>query len=70
MSQLQLPGIDRLPRKPRRVMAKLADAGWSGYKDGTIARYVCKRGWDSGWIKDDRSNSDMWRGVPCEVCNA
>ncbi len=64
----QLPGFDRPKRKPARIMAHLVDAG--GESD-PMAHYICgKCGWDSGWIVDRRSVSEIKRGVPCPNCNA
>jgi len=67
----QLPGFDRLPRKKRRIMAHLYDAGSSPTDDcKTIACFACKAcGWDSGWRDDERPDSEMMRGIPCEKCN-
>ena len=69
---LQLPGFERQKRKSPRVMAKLVDAGSSptiGCK--TIALFRCKRcGWDSGWRDDNRPDSQIRRGIPCEECNS
>ena len=65
----QLPGLDRPKRKPPRVMAKLEDAG--GENDDTWCHYRCRKcGWDSGWIIDNRTDSEIRRGMPCETCNA
>lgn len=71
-SRPQLPGFDRPPRKARRIMAKLIDAGSSPTADcKTIAHYQCNKcGWDSGWRDDDRPDSQIRRGIPCEKCNA
>ena len=69
--QAMMEGFERPPRARPRVMAKLADAGPSPIADcKTIARYECRAcGWDSGWRDDNRSDSQIKRGLPCEVCN-
>lgn len=65
--QPTLEGFERPPRKPARVMAKLDDAGGESVQ---MARYSCRKcGWDSGWIEDERSDTEIRRGIPCEVCN-
>ena len=49
-------------------MMKLYDAG--GCDDGTLVCYRCKQcGHDTGWVVDDRSTSEIWRGLPCPRCN-
>ena len=62
---------EMFPKPPRalpRVMAKLKDAGEA--PDSTqVAVYRCKCGWDSGWIEDNRPDSEMRRGMPCPNCN-
>ena len=44
------------------------DAG-DGPGGTQVAVYRCKCGWDSGWIEDNRSDSEMRRGMPCRECN-
>lgn len=67
----QLSFLEKPKRKPPRVMAKLLDAGSSptiGCK--TIARFGCKKcGWETGWIDDDRPDSEIRKGRSCEICN-
>lgn len=56
------------PRRPRRVMMHVADAG-----DGPscpMIRFECPRcGHDTDWIKDQWTVSENRRGRPCPVCN-
>lgn len=52
------------PKKPRRIMAHVADAG-----DGVIEFECTKCGWNTGWMGWDKSVSEAKRGIPCVQCN-
>jgi DNA-directed RNA polymerase subunit RPC12/RpoP len=61
------------PRKKRRVMMHVIDAGDHGcvYEPGNthIAQFQCaKCGDKSGWI-EMRTATDGRRGIPCPNCN-
>jgi hypothetical protein len=61
--------FDKPKRKSPRVLAKLVDAG-TGVRGGKVCHYVCRScGWDSGWVEESRPDSEIMRGLPCEVCN-
>lgn len=56
------------PRKPRRVMMRVVDAG-VGDGTGHIVNFVCPRcGHDDGWWNVS-SVSEGKRGIPCPKCN-
>lgn len=67
MRQPEFDCMPRKVRKPPRVMAKLEDAGGECVQ---MCSYRCRKcGWSSGWIEDDRNDTEIRRGFPCEVCN-
>lgn len=52
------------PRKPRRVMMHVADAG------AYMIRFECdKCGHNTGWIVDTKTVTENRRGMPCPNCN-
>jgi hypothetical protein len=53
------------PRRAKpRVMAHVVDAG------AEAARFACSRcGWDSDWLIQEFTDTEIRRGVPCERCN-
>lgn len=57
------------PRRPRRVMMHVADAGnGAGCK---VIQFRCNKcGHDTGWLVDERTISENRRGLPCPICNA
>lgn len=61
---------DPKPRKPRRVMMHVYDAGESLEADRPFgAVLTCKRcGYKTGWLSF-RTFSDTLRGLPCPQCN-
>ena len=67
--QPSFDGFERPRRAPPRVMAKLIDAGAG--ESAQVCSYRCRKcGWESGWVEDERSDTKIKRGIPCEVCNA
>lgn len=53
-----------MPRKPRQWRMRVADAG-----QGCI-QFRCPRcGYDTGWIKDEKTVTENKRGLPCPKCN-
>lgn len=50
--------------RSRRSMAHVADAG------PNARRFECRCGWNSGWIFDPMTVSEVKRGIPCPICNA
>lgn len=55
-----------LPRRPRRKLMHVADAGDHG---GGIIRFECCCGFDTGWLRDEWTISENRRGHPCPRCN-
>jgi len=52
------------PRKKARVMAHMDDCG------ADFVLFKCKVcEWESGWIPNDFTFSEIDRGIPCEQCN-
>ncbi len=68
MTQARQPDMfPSAPRRPRRWMMHVADAGHSA------VQFKCGRcGHDSGRLKydEDDSVSKLKRGLPCPKCNA
>jgi len=58
------------PRRPRRVLMHVVDAGeWYG-GNGKGIQFSCQTcGHDTGWIKDTRTVTENKRGIPCPKCN-
>jgi hypothetical protein len=52
------------PRRPRRVMMHVVDAG-----DRCIHFRCAACGHDTGWIAWDNSVRRAKRGMPCPICN-
>lgn len=50
-------------RSKRRVLMHVADAG------SDMIRFVCRCGFETGWIRDKWSVSKNRRGHPCPKCN-
>ena len=64
-SGVRLKFFDFLPKKPRRKLMHVSDAG-----DGLI-QFRCHRcGHDTGWIEDTKTVTENKRGIPCPKCNA
>ncbi|MBN3839312.1 hypothetical protein [Burkholderia sp. Ac-20349] len=56
------------PRRPRRVLMHVFDAGGDG-ADDVLARFECgKCGARTDWMKCD-TVTEAKRGIPCEACN-
>ena len=52
------------PRQAPRKLMHVAEAS------GGMIRLVCKAcGYDTDWIKQDRTTTEYKRGVPCPTCN-
>lgn len=73
VKQLPLP-IDQIPARRRIVRMHAVDAGDApglqpGWKSPHGGDFVCRRcGHEAGWLFN-LSLSEIWRGVPCPVCN-
>lgn len=51
-------------RRPPRQMAHMADAGVDAIE------FECQRcGWNSDWIENDYTDTQIMRGIPCPECN-
>lgn len=63
-----MPTIDMFnetkPRRKARVVAHMIDCGVSA------VLFKCKKcEWESGWLKNDFTHTEIVRGIPCEACN-
>jgi DNA-directed RNA polymerase subunit RPC12/RpoP len=58
--------FDKPPRKPRRVLARVADAGTG--EDGQVVYFVCARCKWAEWMRA-RTVTEAKRGYPCPRCN-
>lgn len=58
------------PRKKRRIMMHVFDAGDSWF-DGSIAcMFVCRKCKSrTDWIHGFKTITETKRGIPCETCN-
>jgi len=56
------------PRRPRRVMMHVVDAGEGGWCK--VIHFKCSTcGYDEGWTEDHRTIGENKRGRPCPRCN-
>ena len=55
------------PRRKRRVMMHVIDAGQNTYK---VIMFECSKcGYNTDWIRDERTISENKRGMPCPKYN-
>lgn len=54
------------PRRPRRVLMHVMDAGDI---NGKVIRFECRCGFKTDWIRDVWTISENRRGHPCPKCN-
>lgn len=53
------------PRKRPRTIAHMSDVG------PDMVEFECRKcGWSSDWLPNDFTWTEIFRGIPCEVCNS
>ena len=57
-----------IPDLPRRQRIKRAHVVEASLRDPRLARFECRCGWKSGWLRTE-TVSEAIRGIPCPVCN-
>ncbi len=57
------------PKRPPRVMMHISDAGHDGAGRRAIEFKCRKCGYETGWLRSDKSVTENKRGRPCPECN-